>query len=651
MKNKIRMIYQFVFLGLIGYVALRPLFDAAYKADFEAYCPFGGISSLASKLEQGTMSCNMSEVQLLLGIGLLIGVLLVGKLFCSYVCPIGTVAEWLGKLGDKLKIRREIPKSLDRPLRALKYILLFITLYMTMTSSELFCKEFDPYFATANLFNNSDITLYFAIPAFIITILGAVVFRMFWCRYLCPLNAISNVFLNVIGAGAVIIAFTIARVSGLHISYLYLIGGLVIVGLVTELGFMRSFFSPLPKITKNADICSECRFCDKKCPQGIHVSEFDKVNHIDCTLCTDCVYSCPLKNTLSVNKKGNFKFLAPVAVVVLIALSLFAASKFELTTISERWGKFKEIPNIAMYQQSGLKNVKCYGSSMSLKGKLESVEGIYGLDTYARSHTVKVYYNPAEISEKKVKASLFTATKMEVKKLKGNNLDSLAMWEVGINGVFDLLDFNNLFYTLREDQGVYGFETHFGEPVQTVIFYDAKVTDISKIKQRIEIKKMKATKGKIVEEIEFDFKTENEGVIKGNISAQDYKQRIFRVYDRMFNDYKEYDQSQLSVLVFPMPEAAVSNLRRYLGSLSSHLSADSGIVRLSTRYFKVPSGMVFFDPSKTSVESIKNALVKPKLTIFLTDTETKDIENPFHIKPEGEVKPASEFSTIDEDAD
>ena len=98
-----------------------------------------------------------------------------------------------------------------------------------------------------------------------------------------------------------------------------------------------------------------------------------------------------------------------------------------------------------------------------------------------------------------------------------------------------------------------------------------------------------------------------------------------------------------------MPEASIATMRRYLGSLSSHLSADSGIVRLSTRYLKVPSGLVFFDPDKTTLEKVKEALVKPKLTIFITDTETKDMENPFHIKPEGTVKPAAEMAGLDDE--
>ena len=86
-----------------------------------------------------------------------------------------------------------------------------------------------------------------------------------------------------------------------------------------------------------------------------------------------------------------------------------------------------------------------------------------------------------------------------------------------------------------------------------------------------------------------------------------------------------------------MPEADAAPLRRYLGSLSSHLSADSGIVRLSTRYFDAPSGLVYFDPAKTTAAKISAALTMPELTVFRTDTETESFKNPFHLTAEGKV--------------
>lgn len=649
-KNKIRVLFQLIILGLIGYVAVKPLIVAGYTSDFESYCPFGGLSSLASKLNQGTMSCNMSEVQLLLGIGLIIGVIVIGKLFCSYLCPIGSVTEWIGKLGEKLKIRREIPKAIDRPLRLLKYVLLFLTVYYTMTTSELFCKEYDPYFAAVNLFDNSDIYLLYAIIAFSITVLGTLLFRLFWCKYLCPLSALSNIFLNIAGAGIVILLFILLNYLGMNLSYTYLLGGIVLVGMITELGFMRSFLLPLPKVTRNTLTCTDCGNCDEHCPQGIHISSYEKVNHIDCNLCTDCVYACAQKNTLSIGGKKDLKFLAPVATVVLIILSLAASANFEMTTISERWGKFDQTENVAVYEQTGLKNVKCYGSAMSLKTNLENVAGIYGLDAYAKSHTVKIYYDPTEISENKVKKAIFTPIKMEVKLLKGKKIDSLAIVVAPVLGLFDLIDFNNLFYTLRELDGVYGFETEFGEPVLASIYYDPTAVNPEKIRKQIELKSIfvEKTKGKGKEEIELNFKIEGDLKKSGFITIPDYKARIFRIYDRKFNDYLTYEKDKLSVFIFAMPEAGIAKFRRYFGQLTSHLSADNGIVRFSTRYVKEPMGYVFFDPSQTDVEKIKAALVKDKLTIFLSDTETKDVENPFHIKAVGEVMPAGDID-IDED--
>ena len=648
-QNRIRIGFQIFILGLIGYVAVRPFFGGGYVADFEAYCPFGGIASLGSKLNQGTMSCTMGEIQVMLGIGLLVGAIVVGKLFCSYLCPIGSISEWLGKLGEKWKLRFDLPTMVDRPLRLLKYVLLFVTLYITMTSSELFCKEFDPYFASTNLFQNTDIVLYFAIPATVIAVLGAIFLRLFWCKYLCPLGAISNIFLNVAGAGAVIIAFVVARLLGAEVGYVWLLAGLVLVGVITELGFMRSFVFPAAKITRNVASCTDCGICDDKCPQGIEISKYEAVTHTDCTLCTDCVYACPLKNTLTISKqKTNIKYLAPAATVVLVALSLGAASNFEFTTIAERWGGFESVGNVATFQMSGLKNVKCFSSAMSVKSKLQSVHGIYGVDAYASSHTVRVYYNPAEIAETKVKASLFSPAKQKVREAKKDLPDSLAMLEIGIYKLFDLIDFNNLFYALRDDKGVFGFETQYGEPVMATIFYDPANTNPAQIRSEIEAREVVAKKPTGSETIALEFKCEDDGKVLGFIDAASYKKRLFKPYDRKFNGFEEYDVSKLDVFIFPMPEADLTPLRRFFGSLSSHLSADDGVVRLSTRYLDAPSGMIFFDPSKTSVEKIRIALTKPKLTVFKTETETQDIDNPFHIKPDGEVKNAADVS-IDEE--
>jgi polyferredoxin len=126
---------------------VRPFLDKSYIPDFEAYCPFGGMQSLASYFSVHSLACSMTTVQIALGIALILAVVLFSKLFCSYICPIGTFTEWMGTLGRKAKMHITLTGNTDRILRMLKYVLLYITFYFTVTASELFCRKFDPFYA------------------------------------------------------------------------------------------------------------------------------------------------------------------------------------------------------------------------------------------------------------------------------------------------------------------------------------------------------------------------------------------------------------------------------------------------------------------------------------------------------------------------
>ena len=643
MKNKPRIIIQLLILLMILYVAIRPLFDVSYAGDFEAYCPFGGISSLFSKLEMGTMSCSMSEVQVMMGIGLLVGVILIGKLFCSYICPIGAVSEWLGKLGAKLKIRMDLPSYIDRPLRSLKYILVFITIYFTMTSSELFCKEFEPYFAAVNLFGNSDINLTYAIIAFAVTIIGAVVFRLFWCKYLCPLSAMSNIFLNVFPVSIAIILFILINAFVAPLSFVWLLAVIVLIGLISEVGFLKSFILPAAKIVRNTDTCTSCGICEANCPQGIDITKYNVINHADCNLCTDCVYACPVKQSLQINNKKSTKYLAPIATVVLILVSLGFSTQIEFKTISERWGNFDELENVGVFTKEGLKNVKCYGSAMSLKNQIQKVEGIHGLDAYAASHTVEIYYDKNKLSELDVKKVIFSPIKQKVRNIKDKSIDSLSIYEVGINNLFDKVDDTNLVFALREKDGVYGFETYFGEPVKAIIYYNESLINPSGIDSLINTKVIEIKKKNGVQQLELNFEIDGKGKVTGKMGRYEYEKNMLPEFDRQFNKYETKDEAKLSVLIYPMPEAGHPLLKMRLSYLTSHLSKDPGIVRMRTYYEDEPMAMIYFDSELTNLEKVKEAIKNPVLRVSFSNGTEKDVNNPYKSKPDGKVILAGEL--------
>ncbi len=646
--NTIRIAFQSIILLLILYVAIRPLFDGGYVADFEAYCPFGGLSALFSKMNLGTLSCQMGSVQIFLGIILLVGAFLFGKLFCSYICPIGSVSEWLGTIGQRFNLQLKMPNGLDRGLRVFKYLILFVSIYFTMTSSELFCKEFDPYYAIATGFSSRDIVLYFALPAIIITILGAIFFRLFWCKYLCPLGAITNIFNNILPTVVVIALYFLLNYLGSNLGLVWLLGGLVVVGMFTEVGFMRSFGFSLTKIKRAPSTCTMCGLCDESCPEGIEVSKYDTVNHVDCHLCTDCVYACPIQNTLSVSKKETSKYLAPILTVLLIVAGLYLADNFEFATLSERWGSLGKTNNASVFEITGLKTVKCFGSATSFKNQIRRFKGIEGLDAYAGSHTVKIYYNPKITNPEKIKSEVFQPMRMKVRRIaKSANIDSITIAEFKIEKLFDRVDHTNLVYALRKVKGVFGLATHFGEPVIADIYYDAKITNPDEIKKAIQAKEVtiKYSNGtEVTNDIDFD--VYSEFVVKDKISTQEYQAKMFSGYDRKFNHYSKYKPEELKALIYPMPEAANSTLARRLGYLVSHLSNEKGIVRFSTRYINGPKAIVYFNPKLITVKKLKETISSPIMKVHFRGGKVKEVENPYKSKPEGRILSLTEINNL-----
>ena len=195
MKNwTLRKIGQWVLVIVLTFFWVRTIFFKDAYFDFEACCPFGGLQALTTLIANGSLSCNMDALQIAMGILLAISVIFISKLFCGHVCPIGTLSEGFSNLGKRLKLPKyEIGGIGDILLRSLKYILLFITFYFTLQSNDLFCKKFDPFFATVTLFGE-DVTAWMATLSIALVVAGAIFLRQFWCRYLCPLGAIYNAF-------------------------------------------------------------------------------------------------------------------------------------------------------------------------------------------------------------------------------------------------------------------------------------------------------------------------------------------------------------------------------------------------------------------------------------------------------------------------
>lgn len=625
-RNYPRLVLQYGILVLLAYMLIRPLFDKDYFAEAEAYCPFGGLQSLASYISSNSLACSMTTVQVALGIALLIGVVLFSKLFCSFICPIGSVTEWLGLQGRRMKMQITLKGNTDKVLRLLKYALLFITFYFTVTSSELFCKKYDPYYALMMGFDG-DVYIWYAIPALLATLVGSFFIRQAWCKYLCPLGAITNLAVYALPVTSLILLWVLlTAVVGLNIPWPWLLGAVCFTGFILEATTLRFLIFPSLRITRNDSLCTHCKICDKKCPMAVPISNVNSVSHIDCHLCTDCVVKCPEKGALTINKR-NLRWVPFAAVIVLIVAGIVYGNKYELPTISERW---KTIPeeNLGILEMKGLKNIKCFGSSRSFANHMKEIPGVIGVETYVKHKSATIYFDKTRITISEVKKAIFSPL-TELINYSGKE-KAIKYVNMGVDRCFDPNDQQYLAELLKKEKGVLGLITHFGEPVEATVYYDSLLTNIDQIKVAITRNTLETGSGDNKAIVETAFKVNAKSFVSGTIKPGSFEQLFFEPVDATFNGYDNVSNVNLFIYEIDFPQASQPNLLKWIPYLVSHASNEKGIVRLQTQYTENgPVLKLWFVNTLITPEKIKTVLTSPEFLVHYESKPDETVKNPF----------------------
>jgi polyferredoxin len=110
--------------------------------------------------------------------------LLLGQVWCGYLCPFGALQEFVSRLGRRLGLRGYARRPLDTRLRFLKFGLLALMLGAVWGTGETYWASFDPMQHAFGGRWEGWMALLLAL------VLAAALFHYrFWCRYLCPLGA------------------------------------------------------------------------------------------------------------------------------------------------------------------------------------------------------------------------------------------------------------------------------------------------------------------------------------------------------------------------------------------------------------------------------------------------------------------------------
>lgn len=579
---------------------LTGLIPSKEAADPETYCPMGGLQALATYLAQGSLPCSMSSVQVMMGIALVAAVVLFSELFCAYICPVGTVQDLLGKARKAMRVKEVKVRNgstLDKVLRIVKYALVFWIFYMTVEASELFCKNLDPYYAVATGFKG-EITLWMSLVTIGLVVLGSFIIDMFWCRYLCPLGAISNSLKFWAWIGVLFGVYFIADVLGANIPWAVLLGAFCI------LGYLLEVFHAKPKmqllyVMKDNTACNNCGLCVKKCPYHIDIKscENGRVESVDCTLCGECVAACTtgvLKIGANRTKQAKgWKYVPAVLAVALIAFGMWAGGRFELPTIDMKWGietvaedgtvtQLVDPSTLKTFTVEGLRSVKCYGSSMTFKAKLEKVPGVHGVRTYVNRHSADILYDPARTSEEKIQEAIYQPTKFRVATPDHKAVETLKVVTIRTEKMYDKMDINYLGMQMRlSGKKIYGLESEFACPLIVRVYMDPS-EDLSEdwFEEIVEMKTIQMpVHGGGVKEIEVDYEFVELEEGSSTVSTADFIKGMFSAFNVQWKSRVEAasgKQQYIYEIVDSNYEKPI--ILRNMPYLSNHLSKHEGVI-------------------------------------------------------------------------
>lgn len=587
--------------GVLAALAAFLLIPGKDPANPEAYCPMGGLQALTTFFVRGSLPCSMSMVQIVMGIVLAAAVVLFSKLFCGYLCPLGTVQDLLMKLRNTIGWRGIVIKNgtvADKVLRVIKYVLLFWIFYSTATASELFCKNLDPYYAVATGFKG-EITLWMSLISVAAVILCGFMVNMFWCKYLCPLGAISNSLKFWVWIVVLVAAYYLLGTIGVNVPWWALLAAFCVVGYLLEILCGKPRLQVL-HIMKNDSKCTHCGLCTKACPYGIDVAgcRAGAVKAVDCTLCGECTAVCPVDAIhTGVCVKGGrnvWNVLAPAVIaLVLMSIGLWAGGKYELPTINVTWGieqtledgtvkQLVDPSSLKTLEMEGLRSVKCYGSSMAFKAKLEKIRGVHGVKTFVSHHRAVITYDPAATTPEIIQESVFTPSKFRVNTPDMATVDSIKVVTIRTENMYDKLDLNYLGLQMRlTDKKIYGLESEFACPLIVRVYMDASETaDKAWFKKIVNMKELEMPVhggGTKITPVNFKFVDLEDG--ESYISTESFIRKMFTPFKAQFSSRVE-EFAGKPQFVYEIPDANYEKpiILRNLPFVSNHLSKNDGII-------------------------------------------------------------------------
>lgn len=211
-------------------------------------------------------------------IGILILTVLLGRVYCSTVCPLGTLQDLIGFAARKNRKPRTFRSS--KPHNLLRYSILILTLLFLIAGSGFLLNLLDPFSSFGRIFSNLFRPVVLVVnnaAAMVLEPLGVhTIYRVQWA-VIAPISA------GVAIVTLLLIAWLSARHGRLYCNTVCPVGALL--GLISNISCLQIRIDP--------DGCKGCKLCEGVCKTGCIDIRNRTIDISRCVACYNCFAICP----------------------------------------------------------------------------------------------------------------------------------------------------------------------------------------------------------------------------------------------------------------------------------------------------------------------------------------------------------------------
>lgn len=205
-----------------------------------------------------------------------------GRVYCSFLCPLGALQDGISHLAGRLRLRRDY--TYRKPHNIFRYTLLAATGAAASTGAMTLLAALDPFSLTGRLFKH---LLHPPLAWIYNTLIGFLKpFDIYWYRLdtaFVPLSAAAFTALFLAG-----VAYLAARHGRFYCNTICPVGAFL--GLVARFSLLR--------FTVDPSGCLECARCESVCKAGCINTQAASIDETRCVRCFNCLGACS-KNTIT----------------------------------------------------------------------------------------------------------------------------------------------------------------------------------------------------------------------------------------------------------------------------------------------------------------------------------------------------------------